>query len=222
MEKIVIAIDGPSGVGKSTLGKALARRFGYLFIDSGAVYRAIGRKALDEGVSLDDRAALAQIARDALIRLEGDPEHLRVFLDGREVTEAIRLPDASHASSVVATIPEVREAVVRKLREMSRAGGVVMDGRDIGTKVFPDAEVKLFLEAAEDIRAARRFLEERERGRDVSIEQIAAELSERDRRDRERSATPLVKAPDAILIDTSRMPLERVIERVLEIIQAHS
>lgn len=222
MEKIVIAIDGPSGVGKSTLGKALARRFGYLFIDSGAVYRAIGRKALDKGVSLDDQAALAEIARDALIRLEGDPDHLRVFLDGREVTEAIRLPDASHAASVVATIPEVREAVVSKLREMSRAGGVVMDGRDIGTKVFPDAEIKLFLEAAEDVRTARRFLEERERGRDVSIEQIAAELSERDRRDRERTATPLVKAPDAILIDTSRMPLERVIERVLEIIQAHS
>jgi cytidylate kinase len=222
MEKLVIAIDGPSGVGKSTLGKALARRFGYLFIDSGAVYRAVGRKALDGGVALTDAAAVARIARDADIRLEGDPDHLRVFLDGREVTEAIRLPDASHASSMVATIPEVREAVVHKLREMSRAGGVVMDGRDIGTKVFPDAQVKLFLEAAPDVRAARRFLEERERGRDVTIAQINTELAERDRRDRERAATPLVKAPDAILIDTSSMPLDRVIERVLEIIQARS
>jgi cytidylate kinase len=222
MEKLVIAIDGPSGVGKSTLGKALARRFGYLFIDSGAVYRAVGRKALDGGVALTDATAVARIARDADIRLEGAPDHLRVFLDGREVTEAIRLPDASHASSIVATIPEVREAVVHKLREMSRAGGVVMDGRDIGTKVFPDAQVKLFLEAAPDVRAARRFLEERERGRQVSIEQINAELAERDRRDREREATPLVKAPDAILIDTSSMPLDRVIERVLEIIQARS
>jgi CMP/dCMP kinase len=222
MEKLVIAIDGPSGVGKSTLGKALARRFGYLFIDSGAVYRAVGRKALDGGVALTDAAAVARIARDADIRLEGDPDHLRVFLDGREVTEAIRLPDASRASSIVATIPEVREAVVDKLRQMSRAGGVVMDGRDIGTKVFPDAQVKLFLEAAPDVRAARRFLEERERGREVSIEQINAELAERDRRDREREATPLVKAPDAILIDTSSMPLDRVIERVLEIIQARS
>jgi len=222
MEKLVIAIDGPSGVGKSTLGKALARHFGYLFIDSGAVYRAVGRKALDGGVALTDAAAVARIARDADIRLEGDPDHLRVFLDGREVTEAIRLPDASRASSIVATIPEVREAVVHKLRQMSRAGGVVMDGRDIGTKVFPDAQVKLFLEAAPDVRAARRFLEERERGREVSIEQINAELAERDRRDREREATPLVKAPDAILIDTSSMPLDRVIERVLEIIQARS
>ncbi len=222
MEKLVIAIDGPSGVGKSTLGKALARRFGYLFIDSGAVYRAVGRKALDGGVALTDAAAVARIARGADIRLEGDPDHLRVFLDGREVTEAIRLPDASRASSIVATIPEVREAVVHKLRQMSRAGGVVMDGRDIGTKVFPDAQVKLFLEAAPDVRAARRFLEERERGREVSIEQINAELAERDRRDREREATPLVKAPDAILIDTSAMPLDRLIERVLEIIQARS
>ncbi|MFL6277212.1 MAG: (d)CMP kinase [Blastocatellia bacterium] len=222
MEKLVIAIDGPSGVGKSTLGKALARRFGYLFIDSGAVYRAVGRKALDGGVALTDAAAVARIARDADIRLEGDPDHLRVFLDGREVTEAIRLPDASRASSIVATIPKVREAVVHKLREMSRAGGVVMDGRDIGTKVFPSAQVKLFLEASPDVRAARRFLEERERGRQVTIEQINAELAERDRRDREREATPLVKAPDAILIDTTCMPLDRVIERVLEIIQARS
>ena len=222
MERLVIAIDGPSGVGKSTLGKALARRFGYLFIDSGAVYRAVGRKALDAGVPLTDAAAVARIARDADIRLEGDPDHLKVFLDGREVTEAIRRPDASRASSIVATIPEVREAVVHKLREMSRVGGVVMDGRDIGTKVFPDAQVKLFLEASPDVRAARRFREERERRRDVTIEQINAELAERDRRDREREATPLVKAPDAILIDTSSMPLDRVIERVLEIIQARS
>ena len=220
MERLVIAIDGPSGVGKSTLGKALARRFGYLFIDSGAVYRAVARKAIDEGVALNDQATIARIARDADIRLEGDPDHLRVFLDGREVTGEIRLPDASHASSVVATIPEVREAVVAKLREMSRAGGVVMDGRDIGTKVFPHAQVKLFLEAAPDVRATRRYLEERERGRDVTLEQIDGELAERDRRDRERDATPLVKAPDAILIDTSAMPLDRVIERVLEIIQS--
>lgn len=222
MERLVIAIDGPSGVGKSTLGKALARHFGYLFIDSGAVYRAVGRKALDAGVSLADAAAVAALARDADIRLEGDPDHLQVFLDGREVTDAIRQPEASRASSIVATIPEVREAVVEKLREMSRKGGVVMDGRDIGTKVFPDAQVKLFLEAAPEVRAARRFLEEHERGRDVTIEQINAELVERDRRDSTREATPLVKAPDAILIDTSSMPLDRVIERVLEIIQGRS
>lgn len=222
MNKLVIAIDGPSGVGKSTLGKALARRFGYLFIDSGAVYRAVGLKALAENVPLADQAAVARIARASDIRLEGDPDHLRVYLDGREVTAEIRQPRASHASSVVATIPEVREAVVEKLREMSRAGGVVMDGRDIGTRVFPDAQVKIFLEASLDVRAQRRGDEERERGREVSLADVRAEIAERDRRDRERAATPLVKAADAILLDTSELPLDRVIDRVLEIIKARS
>ncbi|HXG66119.1 MAG TPA: (d)CMP kinase [Blastocatellia bacterium] len=222
MEKLVIAIDGPSGVGKSTLGKAIARRMGLLYIDSGAVYRAVGRKALDMGVPLADAASVAEIARAADIRLEGDPDHLRVYLDGRDVTREIRLPDASHAASVVGTIAEVRAAVVEKLRAMSRAGGVVMDGRDIGTKVFPDAQVKLFLDASPDARVRRRWLEERERGRDVTMEEITAELEERDRRDRERAATPLMKAEDAIFLDTSEMPLDRVIERALEIIKARS
>jgi cytidylate kinase len=156
------------------------------------------------------------------LKLEGDPDHLRVFLDGRDVSEQIRLPDASHASSVVATIPEVREAVVEKLREMAHAGGVVMDGRDIGTKVFPDAQVKLFLDASLDVRARRRCEEEQERGRAVTVDQIRAELETRDRRDRERTATPLVKAPDAVFIDTSNLPLEGVIERALEIARTRS
>jgi cytidylate kinase len=222
MDRLVIAIDGPSGSGKSTVGKAIARRLGYLYIDSGAVYRAVGRKALETDTPLEDRVSVARLARQSNIKLEGDPDHLRVFLDGRDVSEQIRLPDASHASSVVATIPEVREAVVDKLREMAHAGGVVMDGRDIGTKVFPDAQVKLFLDASLDVRARRRCEEERERGRDVSVEQIRAELEERDRRDRERTATPLVKAPDAVFIDTSALPLEGVIERALEIARARS
>ncbi len=222
MDKLTIAIDGPSGSGKSTVGKAIARRLDYLHIDSGAVYRAIGRKAIDTGTPLEDAASVARLARESEIKLIGDPDHLKIWLDGRDVTDAIRLPDASHASSVVATIPEVREAVVEKLREMARAGGVVMDGRDIGTKVFPDAQVKLFLDASLDVRARRRFEEERERGRDVSVEGIRAELEERDQRDRERAATPLVKASDAVLIDTSDMPLDRVIGHVLEIVRTRS
>jgi cytidylate kinase len=222
MNKLVIAIDGPSGSGKSTVGKAVARRLDYLYIDSGAIYRAIGRKAIDTGARLGDTASVATLARESEIRLVGDPDHLQVLLDGREVTDSIRQPDASHASSVVATIPEVREAVVDKLREMARGGGVAMDGRDIGTKVFPDAQVKVFLDASLDVRARRRFEEERGRGRDVSVEGIRAELEERDRRDRERSATPLVKAPDAVFIDTSDMPLDGVIEHVLEIVRMRS
>lgn len=215
MNKLVIAIDGPSGSGKSTVGKAVARRLGYLYIDSGAVYRAVALRALD--TSIEEAASVAKLARDSDFRLEGDPDHLRVLLDGRDVTAEIRKPDVSHASSVVATIPEVRTAVVDKLREMARSRGVVMDGRDIGTKVFPDAEVKLFLDASLEVRAQRRFEEERERGRDATLEQIKAELEERDRRDRERSATPLVKAPDAVLIDTTDLSLDRVIDRVIEI-----
>lgn len=222
MNKLIIAIDGPSGAGKSTVGKTIARRLGYLYIDSGAVYRAVGLAALRAGAPLDDARAVARIARASDIRLEGDPDHLKVFLDGGEVTREIRLPDASHASSVIATIPEVREAVVEKLREMSRAGGIVMDGRDIGTKVFPDAQVKIFLDASLDVRAQRRCEEELGRGRAVSIEQVKAELEERDRRDTTHAATPLVRADDAIFIDTSDMPLDRVVESVLEIVKSRS
>jgi CMP/dCMP kinase len=218
-DKLVIAIDGPSGVGKSTLGKALARRLGLLFIDSGAVYRAIALKTLLNHTSLDDAAAIAQIACDAQIQLEGDPDGQRVLLDGVEVTEEIRTPAVSRAASVVATIPAVREAVVEKLRAMSRESGVVMDGRDIGTKVFPDAQVKLFLEAAPEVRATRRWLEEREKERPVSLERVQVELEERDRRDRERAATPLVRAADAVLIDTTRLDLDGVVARVLDILK---
>jgi CMP/dCMP kinase len=222
MDKLVISIDGPSGSGKSTVGKVLARRLGYLYIDSGAVYRAVGCKAINTNTPLEDEPALARLARESDIRLEGDPDHLQVFLDGRNVTSEIRLPDASHASSVVATIAEVREAVVDKLREMARSGGVVMDGRDIGTRVFPNAQVKLFLEASLDVRAQRRCEEDRARGRDVTVEKIRAELDERDRRDRNRSATPLVKAVDAILVDTTEMSLDRVVEHALEIVRMRS
>ena len=220
MDKLVIAIDGPSGVGKSTLGKALARQFNLLFIDSGAVYRAIGLKALLTHTALDDVEAIAQLARTAKIELAGDPDNLHISLDGEDVTSRIRTPEVSRAASVVATITEVREAVVEMLREMSRSQGVVMDGRDIGTKVFPDADVKLFIEASAGVRAERRWKEDFAKGRDVSLEAIYAELEERDRRDRERAATPLVTADDAILIDTSLMSVEDVVARVLEIINS--
>jgi len=216
---MIIAIDGPSGAGKSTLGKALARRLGYQYIDSGAVYRAVASLALDRGVSPSDETAVAALARNASITLEGDPEHLRVLLNGADVTERIRRPDASRASSVVATLPNVRAEVVEKLRAMSKAGGVVMDGRDIGTCVFPNAEVKLFLNASVEMRTLRRWKEERERGRDVSVDQVRCEIEERDARDRARTATPLIKADDAIEIDASDLDIDALVERALEIIK---
>jgi cytidylate kinase len=218
MARMTIAIDGPSGAGKSSLGKQIARRLGYLYIDSGAIYRAVGSLALDSGVSLDDPEAVAQLAHHASIHLEGDPDRLTVSVDGRDVTDRIRLPDATRASSLVATIPEVREIVVQKLREMSEGRGVVMDGRDIGTRVFPSADVKLFLDASVEARAQRRWEEEAARGRAVDLEQTRAEIEERDLRDRERTATPLVKADDAILIDTSNMSPDEVVRVALEII----
>jgi cytidylate kinase len=216
---MIIAIDGPSGAGKSTLGKALARRLGYLYIDSGAVYRAVASLALDRGVSPSDEAAVAGLARDAEISLEGDPDSLRVVLDGADVTERIRRPDASRASSIVAALASVRSEVVDKLRGMSKTGSVVMDGRDIGTWVFPNAEVKLFVDASLQMRVSRRWKEEHERGRQVSLDEVRTEIEERDARDRARTATPLVKADDAILLDTSDLDVASLVERALEIIK---
>jgi cytidylate kinase len=218
--KLIVAIDGPSGVGKSTLAKALARRLGYQYIDSGALYRAIAWKALTSGIPLNNHSEVAILARNADIRLEGDPDKLRVFVDGKDVTDEIRSPEVSRTSSIVATVPAVREAVVNNLREMSRDGGIVMEGRDIGTKVFPNAEVKLFVDAIPQVRVRRRWLEERERGRDVSLDETAAELEERDRRDRERAATPLIQAAEAVLLDTSELDIEGVIEQALRLVKS--
>lgn len=220
MNHLTIAIDGPSGAGKSSLGKALATRLRIQYIDSGAVYRAVGCKAIDSGTSLDDVRALSELARSARIKMEGKPGDLRIMLDDVDVTARIRRPDVSRAASVVATIPEIREAVIEKLRKMSIGRDVVMDGRDIGTKVFPNATVKLFVDASMPARAQRRWAEERERGRDVSLESVGAELEERDGRDRTRAATPLIAAEDAVFLDTSDLGLEQVIERALEIVQS--
>jgi len=162
---------------------------------------------------------VAGLARDSTITLQGDPDSLRVLLDGADVTERIRRPDASRASSIVAALPRVRSEVVDKLRGMSKVGGVVMDGRDIGTWVFPDAEVKLFVDASIQTRVSRRWKEERERGREVSIDEVKSEIEERDTRDRARTATPLVKADDAILLDTSDLDVASLVERALEIVK---
>ncbi|MCS7156488.1 MAG: (d)CMP kinase [Blastocatellia bacterium] len=215
----IITIDGPAGSGKSTVGRLLAQRLGYLYMDTGAMYRALAWKALQLGIALEDSEALTRLAEASRIMLSGDPEHVRVTIDGHDVTEAIRSPEISRAASVIATIEGVRRAIVAAQREMGREGGVVLEGRDTGTVVFPDADVKFFLDARPEVRAQRRLEQERAQGRAVSFEETLQETLERDRRDQERSASPLRRAEDAIYLDSSDVSVEQVVEHMLEIIQ---
>ncbi|MGH9569269.1 MAG: (d)CMP kinase [Candidatus Angelobacter sp.] len=214
--RIVIAIDGPAGSGKSTLAALLARKYGYTNIESGAMYRALALAALETGTSLEDGAALAALAKSSEIELLARPEGNRVLLDGRDVTERIRQQDVTEAASKVSVHPAVREWMVRRQREMGNLGGIVMEGRDIGTKVFPDAEAKIFLDAAPEVRGSRRFLQNSDSVKPASV---LAELRARDERDRTRANSPLVAAPDAVLIDSTNLTLEQVMSRAVEIIE---
>jgi CMP/dCMP kinase len=214
--RIVIAIDGPAGSGKSTLAALLARKYGYTNIESGAMYRALALAALETGTSLEDGAALAGLARSSKIELLARPEGNRVLREGRDVTERIRQQDVTDAASKVSVHPAVREWMVRRQREMGSLGGIVMEGRDIGTKVFPDAEAKIFLDAAPEVRGSRRFLQNSDSVKPASV---LAELRARDERDRTRANSPLVAAPDAVLIDSTNLTLEQVMSRAVEIIE---
>jgi CMP/dCMP kinase len=216
-KRIVIAIDGPAGSGKSTLASLLARRFGYTNIETGAMYRALGLKAMETGTSLDDAGALHALARSSRIELIPKPEGNRVLLDGRDVTDRIRQQDITDASSRVSVHPPVREWMVDRQREIGAAGGIVMEGRDIGTKVFPDAEVKLFLDADPRVRGVRRFLQTPATAEKEAS--VLAELRARDERDRTRASSPLVPAPDAVLIDSTNLTLDQVEQRAVEIIE---
>jgi CMP/dCMP kinase len=217
---LIIAIDGPSGAGKSTLGRRLARELGLLYIDTGAMYRAVALAATKAGVDLSDAEAVAEVARRASIRLEGDPDSLRVLLDGRDVSEEIRGEGAGGAASVVSAIPGVRREMVRRQREMGAGGvGVVLDGRDIGTVVFPAADVKFFLTAVPEERARRRFDEGRAKAGEQSFEETLADLNERDRRDSTRDDSPLRAASDAVVIDTTELSVEGVFRRMLKVIR---
>src|SRR5215210_803861 len=172
---MIIAIDGPSGAGKSTLGRMIARELNLLYIDTGAMYRAVAHAIIESGVSMADRQAVARVAEGAEINLAGDPDSLQVTLNGQNISDKIRTEEISHAASVISVIPEVRRALVRRQREMGTRGHVVLDGRDIGTVVFPDAPIKFFLTAAPEERASRRYDEDRLKERDLTFEETLAD-----------------------------------------------
>jgi CMP/dCMP kinase len=217
----IIAIDGPSGAGKSTLGRRLARELGLLYIDTGAMYRAVALAAAAAGVSVSDAEGVAEVARRASIRLEGEADALRVFLDGRDVSGEIRGEAVGRDASVVSAVTEVRRELVRRQREMGERGGrgVVLDGRDIGTVVFPSADVKFFLTAVPEARARRRLDEERARESSQSFEATLADINDRDRRDATRDDSPLAIADDAVVIDTTELSVEEVFQRMLRAVR---
>lgn len=217
--KLVIAIDGPAGAGKSTIAARLAQKLGYLNIETGAMYRALALKAMERGTALDDAAALAALAKESRIELIPTAEGNRVLLDGEDVSTRIRQQDVTNAASRVSIHPAVREWMVARQRELGAQGGVIMEGRDIGTVVFPDAEIKVFLDAAPQVRTERRVVQHQEKtGLAAAREAIAAEMRERDRRDATRATSPLIAAEDALVIDSSGLSIDDVVSRIENLI----
>ena len=213
-QPLIIAIDGPSGAGKSTLGRMLARELRLLYIDTGSMYRAVALAVLESSINADDDIAVGSLASRVDIDLAGDPDSMRVTLEGEDVTDRIRDEDVTHTSSIVSTIPAVRRAMVKRQRELGQRGAV-MNGRDIGTVVFPDAMVKFFLTADLEERAERRLAEEREHNPSATYEETLEDITDRDRRDTTRVDSPLVAADDAIVIDSSGQSIEEVFQRMM-------
>ncbi len=214
---IVIAIDGPAGAGKSTVAQKLAERLGLNYVDSGATYRAAALKVLEGGVSLDDEQAVAEVIGRADIQFTTDGVRPCVLLDGQDVSQKIRTPEVTLAAAKVSRLPEVRQTLISLQRSHARGRGVVMEGRDIGTVVFPDSPLKIFLKADPEERACRRLKQEQEEGRATTLEQTVRELGRRDQLDAERKVSPLVAAPDACEIDSTRLSAEQVVERILQL-----
>jgi cytidylate kinase len=214
--RVVVAIDGPAGAGKSTIAKRVAGRLGFTYIDTGAMYRAVALWGLRQNVSTDDMHRMEQLALAAEIELSPG----RIRLNGEDVTEAIRTPDVSNGASRIAVIPGVRRAMVAKQREIGERTSVVMEGRDIGTVVFPQADVKIYLDANPDERVRRRLNEQQQKGDTVSAGAVAAQMKERDQRDSTRADAPLSQAPDAVFLDSTGLTIEEVEEAVLKIVRA--
>jgi len=214
--RLVIAIDGPSGAGKGTVSRTLSQALGYRHIDTGAMYRAVGWKAAHDGVALDDEAAVAAVARAADILVEGGV----VQIDGHDITRDIRTPEMDKAASAVARLPRVREILVARQREMGKDGGVVMEGRDIGTVVFPSADLKIYLDASAEERARRRLHDAAHTASRGDHAAVAASIAARDTSDKTRTASPLTMAHDAVLIDTTGMPIADVVSRALALVRA--
>jgi len=211
---LIIAIDGPSGSGKSTLGRMLARELGLLYIDTGSMYRAVALAVIESSTNETDDVVVGVLAEKVDIDLTGEPDALRVTLDGRDVSDRVRSEDVTNMSSIISTIPAVRRAMVERQRELGQRGAV-MNGRDIGTVVFPDADVKFFLDAVPEERAERRLAEEREHNPAATYRQTLVDITERDRRDTTRADSPLVAADDAILIDSTGQPIDAVFQRMM-------
>ena len=213
-----MAIDGPAGAGKSTVARAVARALGYRYLDSGAMYRAVALRALEKGVDVDDHEGLAELAHAARIELGEE----RVLLDAQDVTERIRDGDVTSAVSKVAAHPQVRAALVDTQRALGTGGNVVVEGRDIGSAVFPDADVKIFLTASLEERAARRALQRGLTTDRETIARVAADIAARDAADSSRATSPLVQAPDAVVVDTTGRPVEAVVEEIVGLVRSRT